>query len=315
MPELKDVRAAHIRIAKYIHRTPVMTSKTLDKMTGANLFFKAENLQRGGAFKIRGATNAILQLTDKERSKGIIAHSSGNHAQAVALACMELGINATIVMPDISPLVKVRATRDTYGADVVLCENSVESRQKVTQQLIDEFGYTLVHAYDNDNVIAGAGTATLELLEEYTELDIVIAPVGGGGLLSGTSIAARGLGSRQVFGAEPERADDAKRSLHAGKIINNPAPPDTIADGLRTNLCKRTFGYISRNVDDVLTVSENQIKNSMRLVWERMKMIIEPSSAVVLAAAIDNPDVFKGKKVGLILSGGNVDLENFFEQL
>ena len=317
MLRIDDIRAAHKNIAAHIHNTPVLTSDTLNKITDAQLFFKTENLQKGGAFKIRGATNALMAISKEDRSRGVIAHSSGNHAQAIALSCKKMGIFSTIVMPDVSPKVKIIATRDTYGANVIFCENSVESRHEVTQTQIDKYGFTLVHAFDNDNVIAGAGTACLELMESIAYLDIIICPVGGGGLLSGTSLYARALAGNNVkiYGAEPQNANDAKKSLDAGKIIENPAPPDTIADGLRTNLCERTFSYISQNVDDILTVSENSILGAMQLIWERMKIIIEPSSAVPMAAILTYPELFHGKKVGIILSGGNIDVSDFFKKL
>lgn len=313
MVSFSDIREASHQIRGVTHRTPVIGSRTLNELLQAEVVFKCENLQRVGAFKLRGAYNAISRLSSEQRERGVIAHSSGNHAQAVALAAQLLHVPALVVMPNNASLVKVRATRDTYKSEVVLCENTLESRKKTTQTLIDEHGYTLIHPYDNERVIAGAGTAALELLEERKDIEIVLAPVGGGGLLSGTSIAARAMvpGVR-VFGVEPERADDAFRSLKSGILAGNDHP-DTIADGLRTTLCERTFDIIRRNVDGIVTVSETQILNAMRFLWERMKQVVEPSGAVPLAALLAGRLSVQGRRVGVILSGGNVDLEAFFE--
>ncbi len=315
MVQFSDVQDAFLKIRDVTHRTPVLSSETLNKQLEAKVFFKCENLQRVGAFKIRGAYNAISRLSAEQMERGIVAHSSGNHAQAVALAAQLLHVPATVVMPKGSSAVKVMATRDTYGARVVFCENTLESRQLTTKNLIEEHRYTLIHPYDNDLVIAGAGTAALELLEECKDLELILAPVGGGGLLSGTSIAARGTtpGIR-VVGVEPERADDAYRSLRSEALQSNDHP-DTIADGLRTTLCPRTFDIIRRNVDGIITVTESQIVQAMRFLWERMKLVVEPSGAVGLAGLLSGNLSVEGRKVGIILSGGNFDLEGFFEGL
>ncbi len=317
MVSLADVQEAAGRIRGAAHRTPVLTSRTLDALAGARLFFKCENLQRVGAFKFRGAFHAVSRLSPEQKGRGVITHSSGNHAQALALAARLQGLKAAIVMPEGSPQVKVRATRDTYGAEVVLCANTQQARQETASALIERHGYTLVHPYDNDHVIAGAGTAALELLEEVPDLDTVIAPVGGGGLLSGTSTAARGLRPAiEVLGAEPQRADDASRSLASGRIETNERM-DTVADGLRTTLCARTFAILRERVDAIVTVSEEEILAAMRLLWERMKLVVEPSGAVPLAALLSGrlPPSRQRRRIGLVLSGGNVDLEAFFAAL
>jgi threonine dehydratase len=268
-----------------------------------------------GAFKMRGAYNAVSQLTEKERRRGVVTHSSGNHAQALSLAARLLGVKAVVVMPKNSPQVKVSATRDTYGAEVVFCESTVESRHETTERLIAEHDYTLIHPYDNDLVIAGAGTAALELLQDYSDLEIIVAPVGGGGLLSGTSIAARGFNaSIQIYGAEPRLVDDAYRSFRSDKLESN-TRIDTIADGLRTNLSERTLRYIRGNVNDIVLVSEREILDAMRFLWERMKLVVEPSGAVSLAAILTGRIAAKGKKIGVIISGGNIDIEGFFTLL
>jgi len=268
-----------------------------------------------GAFKMRGAYNAVSQLTEEERRRGVVTHSSGNHAQALSLAAQLLGVKAVVVMPKNSPQVKVNATRDTYGAEVVFCENTVQSRHETTERLIEEHGYTLVHPYDDDRVIAGAGTAALELLQDQNALEIVVAPVGGGGLLSGTSIAAKGFNAKvQVYGVEPSLVDDAYRSFRSGKLESN-TRTDTIADGLRTNLSERTLDYIRTNVEDIVLVSEREILDAMQFLWERMKLVVEPSGAVSLAAILNGRIPVKGKKVGAIVSGGNIDTGEFFALL
>lgn len=311
----QDILQAQQRLSSHRNHTPVMTSRTLNRELGAEIFFKCENFQRVGAFKFRGAYNAISQLSPDQRKRGVITHSSGNHAQAVALAASLLDIPATIVMPKNSPKVKFHATRDTYGAKVVLCENTVQSRQQTCQEIIEKEGQTLIHPYDNDQVIAGAGTAALELLQSEPEISILVSPVGGGGLLSGTSIAAKGFNPDiNVYAGEPFKADDAYRSFHSGEIQQN-LNPNTIADGLRTNLCPRTFEIIKQNVTEIVRVEESEILESMRFLWERMKLIVEPSSAVPLAALRTGEIPLTGKKVGVILSGGNVDLTAFFKLL
>lgn len=315
MIEYKDIKNAYNRIKDGINETPIMTSRTLDKMLNAQIFLKCENFQRIGAFKMRGAYNAISKLTEEEKSKGVITHSSGNHAQAVALASKLLGIKATIVMPSSAPQVKVNATRDTYGAEVVLCKPTIESRKETAQQLIDQYGYTLIHPYDNENVIEGAGTAAYELLNQVGDLDMVFAPVGGGGLLSGTSIAVKGFNKDiKVCGVEPKNMDDAYRSLQSGKIETNETI-NSIADGLLTNLSELTFRIIQKNVDEIITVSEQEILDAMQFLWERMKLIVEPSGACSLAGVMYKQVLSENKRVGVIISGGNVDLTAFFKKL
>ena len=312
MVEYKDIQEAYQRIQNTINKTPVMTSRTLNKQLKAEVFLKCENFQRIGAFKMRGAFNAISQLSDEQKSRGVIAHSSGNHAQAVALSAKILGIKATIVMPVTSPQVKVEATRDTYGAEVVMCENTLAAREGVTNDLIAKFGYTLVHPYDNDQIIAGAGTAALELLKEIPDLDYVIAPVGGGGLLSGTSLATKGFNPKiKVYAIEPKAVDDAFRSYQAGTIKQNTSI-NSIADGLLTNLCDRTFEIIKKNVDGIFLVSEQEILESMRFIWERMKIVVEPSGATSLAGVMSKQFPIENKRIGVIISGGNIDLNDFF---
>lgn len=306
LPSLSDIQAAHSRIRPFIHWTPVMSSKQLDELFGCNLFFKCENFQKVGAFKFRGATNAVLSLTAEEKRKGVVTHSSGNHAAALSLAARMNGVKANIVMPENAPVVKKNAVAG-YGADITFCKPTLESREGTTRQIMEKTGATLVHPYDNFNVICGQGTAALELLHEVTDIEIVIAPIGGGGLMSGTSTCVKGINKIiRVIGAEPLNANDAYKSFISGKIVPS-VNPLTVADGLLTSLSELTFEIIRNNVDNIFTAKEETIIDSMLLVWERMKIIIEPSSATVLAIIKENPDFFKGKKVGLIISGGNVD--------
>jgi len=291
-----------------------MTSRTLNAITEGQIFLKCENFQRIGAFKFRGAYNAISQLTSEEQRKGVITHSSGNHAQAVALAANLLDVNAVIVMPENSSPVKIAATRG-YGAKIVFCGINPTDRSEKTAELIEQHDYTLIHPYNNLNVIYGAGTAAYELVEEVGSLDMVLAPVGGGGLISGTSIAVKGLcPEAKVIGVEPKNADDAYRSFKTGKIIPS-VKPNTIADGLRTSLGNITFKIIQENVDDILAVTEKQILEAMKFLWERMKLVVEPSGAVPLAGLLYGGLKVKEKRVGLIISGGNVDLTTFFKLL
>jgi threonine dehydratase len=291
-----------------------MTSRTLDEKTCAQVFLKCENFQRVGAFKIRGALNAVSTLSDGEKKRGVITHSSGNHAQALALAARISSVKAVVVMPKGATSVKVEATRG-YGAEVIFCENSLDSRVKTSDDLISRFGYTLVHPYDNDAVIAGAGTAALELWEQMGGMDILVSPVGGGGLVSGSAIVVKSMDERTaVVAVEPERADDAYRSLVAGRIVGNTSP-DTIADGLRTTLAERTFEVIRQHVDSIVTVSETDIVGAMRFLWERMKLVVEPTGAVSLAGVLSDKIPVKGKRVGVIISGGNVDLADYFQIL
>ncbi len=313
MPTLKDVERAHERIKNIVNNTSVLTSRTLDKMVGANVFVKCENFQRIGAFKFRGVSNKLLQLSADEKAKGVVTHSSGNHAQAVALASSLLGIKSVIVMPENAPPVKIDATRG-YGAEIVRCASNVKAREETCQNLVDKHGYTLVHPYDDDQIIAGAGTAALELIKEVGDLDYMFCPVGGGGLLSGTSVATKGLcPDSKVIAVEPERADDAYRSFKDGKLYPS-AYPDTIADGLRTSLSKRTFKIIRENVDEIITVSEKEIIDAMKFLWMRMKIVVEPSGAVPIAGVIKTARSIKNKKIGVIISGGNIDLDDFFSK-
>ncbi|MGA2407102.1 MAG: pyridoxal-phosphate dependent enzyme [Bacteroidales bacterium] len=309
IPDLPDIQAAHSRIKSFIHHTPVMKSQQLNELFNCDLFFKCENFQKVGAFKFRGAINAILSMTSEEKSKGVITHSSGNHAAALALAARMNGVKANIVMPDNAPIVKKNAVAG-YGAEITFCKPTLRAREDTTRMIMKKTGATLIHAYDNFNVICGQGTAALELLQEKDDLEIVIAPVGGGGLLSGTSTCVKGINKAiQVFGAEPLNANDAYISFTSG-ILTPSVNPLTVADGLLTSLSELTFSVIKKNVDKILTSKEDSIIECMLLVWERMKIIIEPSSATVLAIVKENPGLFRGKKIGLIISGGNVDFRN-----
>ncbi len=309
LPQYADVEMAARRIAPFIHKTPVLTSATFNRITGGELFFKCENFQKVGAFKFRGACNAISRLSSADGKKGIVTHSSGNHAQAVALAANLHGYKAVIVMPENAPKVKVNAVRG-YGADIVFCEPTIDAREETAQAVIAKTGATFIHPYNHPDVIAGQGTSAMELLHDHPDLDMIIAPVGGGGLISGTAITAKFTKPEmKVFAAEPELADDAYRSIHSGKI-EPVLRTDTVADGLRTSLGSLTFRIIQKHVDDIVTVPETSIIRDMRAVWERMKILIEPSCAVPLSAIIDGKIDVKGKKAGIILTGGNVDLDH-----
>jgi threonine dehydratase len=304
----EDLREAENRIRPYAHRTPVLTSSYLDERSGGELLFKCENFQRIGAFKFRGATNAVFSLAPEELERGVVAHSSGNHAQALALAARLRGTRATIVMPTTASAVKVAAVRG-YGAEVVSCQPTVEDREQETERVLRETGGTLIHPYNDRRIIAGQATAAMELLEQVEGLDLVLAPVGGGGLLSGTTLAAHHFSpSTRVIGVEPAAADDAYRSLEVGEIQPS-IDPKTIADGLLTSLGDLTFAVISELTDRIVTVSEEAIVEAMRTVWERMKIIIEPSAAVPVAAILAGQLDPAGQRVGIILSGGNVDLD------
>ncbi len=309
IPTLKDIQVAHYRIESHINRTPVITSRTLDSMTGGNLFFKCENLQKVGAFKFRGATNAVLSLSNEEAIQGVATHSSGNHAQALALAARNRGIPAYVVMPRTSPKVKVDAVKG-YGARITFCDPSLQARESTLQNVLEETGANFIHPYDDGRIISGQATAALELLDDVKELDIVMTPVGGGGLLSGTSLAVRYISPEtKVIAAEPVNADDAFRSFRSGELVPS-KDPDTMADGLLTSLSELTFSIIKKNVNDIVTVSENGICNAMKLFWERTKLIIEPSAAVPLGAILEEKLDIKDLRVGIILSGGNVDLDH-----
>jgi len=305
---IKDVRAAAARLKGVAHRTPVVTSRLLNEAAGCELFFKCENLQRVGAFKFRGAWNAVSQLGDDEAARGVVTHSSGNHAQALALAARERGVPAHIVMPRGAPAVK-RAAVAGYGANIIECEPDLESRESTAARVVAETGAVFIHPYDDPRIIAGQGTATLELLDEVADLDVVIAPIGGGGLMSGACIAGHGLRpDLRIVGAEPSGADDAARSLAAGERIPQTAP-DTVADGLLTSLGEWTWPIIRDHVERIVTVADPAILAAMRIFWERTKLIIEPSSATAVAVALS--DEFRAtspKRTGVILSGGNVDL-------
>jgi threonine dehydratase len=308
------ISRAHSRIAPYAHRTPVMTSRAIDELAGGPVHFKCENLQRVGAFKFRGAMNAILQLSVEQKRAGVVTHSSGNHAQAVALAGRLTGTPVCVVMPHTAPAIKRLAT-EGYGARVESCEPTVPAREAAVAALIERHGYTLVHPYDDWNVIAGAGTAAWELHDQVGELDFIIAPVGGGGLISGTALAVQERGvATKVIAAEPLKADDAKRSIALGEIqpsIN----PKTCCDGLRTSLGKKNFGVIRAHVEKIAVATEGEILDAMRLAWERLKVIIEPSSAVPLAVLLNGEVKLNGRRAGVILTGGNVDLDPMFMAL
>lgn len=308
IPTYADVLEAAERIKPFANKTPVFKSKWYNQQFGAELFFKCENFQKVGAFKFRGACNAVLTLSEQEGKRGIVTHSSGNHAQAVALAARAKGYQATIVMPKNAPSVKVRAVKE-YGAKILFCEPTIDARKEMTYQFIEDTNAHFIHPYNHPMVIAGQGTVAKEFLDEIPDLDIIIAPVGGGGLISGTCISAKHIKpSIRVIGCEPELADDAYRSLKEGSI-QLVLRTDTIADGLRTSLGDVTFKIMKDNLDDLVTVSEMSIIREMRSVWERMKVIIESSSAVPVAACMDQKFEIKGKKVGIILTGGNVDLD------
>ncbi|MGV6832405.1 MAG: pyridoxal-phosphate dependent enzyme [bacterium] len=298
----------HNRIKPFIHNTPVLTSSQINAMVGCQVYFKCENFQKMGAFKMRGAANAILSLSKEDRKKGVVTHSSGNFAQAVSLAAANLNVHADIVMPENAPQVKKDAVR-SYGGNIIECESTAIARETEAARVQQEKGASFLHPSNQDEVIYGQGTAAMELLEEQPNLNVILAPVGGGGLIAGTALAAHFFGtSCKVIGGEPSEADDAFRSLQSGQIETN-STANTIADGLRTFLGDRNFPIIQKYVDKIILVDEDEIVAAMKLIWERMKIIIEPSCAVPLAALIKNKEEFKGQQVGIILSGGNVDLQ------
>lgn len=308
-PTKKDIEQAFETVSKYAHKTPVLTSKSIDSMLGCSVFFKCENFQKVGAFKFRGAANAVFSLSNGQSAKGVCTHSSGNHAAALAVAAAIRGIPSYIVMPSNAPAIKRKAV-EGYGAKIFTCEPTQDAREKELERVRIETGSTFIHPYENFEVICGQGTASLELLDEVKGLQTVITPVGGGGLFSGTLIYTKGTNpSIEVYAGEPQNADDAYRSLRDG-TLHPSINPNTIADGLRTSLCPLTLSIIQKYADGILTVSEESIVEAMRLVWERMKIVIEPSSAVPVAAIMQNREVFKGKRVGVIISGGNVDVKN-----
>ncbi len=303
-----DILAAATRIAPFTHLTPILTSEQLNTLAGVELYFKCENFQKMGAFKMRGATNAIMQLSDAQKRKGVVTHSSGNFAQALALAAKSLNIRAHIVMPSDAPQVKKDAVKG-YGGNITECEPTIASREATAQRIQEDTGATFIHPFNDFNVILGNASAGKELLDEYPDLDIIIAPVGGGGLISGTALSALSFSEKcKVIGAEPFEVDDAYRSLQSGKIETN-STTNTIADGLKTNLGDITFALIQNYVSEIIRVTEEEIIDAMKLIWERMKIIVEPSCATTLAAVLKNKVQFKGKKIGLILTGGNVDVK------
>jgi threonine dehydratase len=308
IPVLNDMIAARDRIEPYIHRTPVLTSRMLNEQTGAELYFKCENLQKAGAFKARGASNAVFGLSDEQAKKGVATHSSGNHGTCLSYAAGRRGIPCTVVMPRTAPQAKKDAVKG-YGGRVVECEPSTSSREAVFAEVVAETGAEFVHPYNDPRVIAGQATCSAELLEQVDRLDAVVAPIGGGGMVSGTCLTLSNLAPRvKIYAAEPEQADDAYRSFKAGHIIADDAP-ETVADGLKVPLKELTWHFVSNHVTDILTASEQEIIDAMKLIWKRLKIVMEPSSAVPLATILKNPEVFAGKRIGVIITGGNVDLD------
>jgi len=307
IPAATDVQKAYNLIKPFVHQTPILTCNSINQICGVELFFKCENFQKVGAFKYRGATNAVLSLSDEQKKNGVATHSSGNHAAALALAAKKNNVVAHIVMPDNAPEIKKKAVAG-YGAQITFCEPTLKARESTLLEVIAKTGATMVHPYNQWEVICGQGTASLELMHQTEGIDAIITPVGGGGLLAGTATYIKDIfPSVKVIAAEPLMADDAYRSFYKGELIPV-VNPNTIADGLRTSLGTLNFNIIKNKVDNIYTVSEDSIINAMRLIWERMKIIIEPSSAVPLGAIIENKEIFKNKKVALIISGGNVDL-------
>lgn len=307
-PTIEDIQAAAVRIAPHVHNTPILTCTALDDMAGASIYFKCDNFQKAGAFKIRGATNTVLQLAESDNPPTAVAtHSSGNHAAAVALAARAKGIKAYVVMPSDAPAVKKAAVAG-YGAEIIFCEPTLQAREEGLAKVVEETGAVFIHPYNDPRVIAGQGTASLELLADVPDLEVVMTPVGGGGLLSGTALAMAALAPQvEVVAGEPELADDAYRSVQAGELIPV-GQTKTVADGLRTSLGDITFAIIQQHVNRIITVSEDEIIQAMRHIWERMKIVAEPSCAVPFAALLKEKGQFAGKKVGIIITGGNVDL-------
>lgn len=303
----QDLIEVHQRIKPYIHNTPVLSSKLINEIVGASLVFKCENFQKMGAFKMRGATNAIMQLSNEQRKKGVVTHSSGNFAQALSLAAQSLGVKAFIIMPSTAPQVKKDAVKG-YGGNIIECEPTLIARENTAKEIGEKEGATFIHPSNDLNVILGQGTAAKELLEDQPDLEYIFTPVGGGGLISGTALSARYFGNNcKVIGGEPFEADDAYRSLQSG-IIESNTSTNTIADGLKTQLGDINFPIIQQNVEKIIRVTEEEIVNAMRIIWERLKIISEPSSAVALAALLKVKSTYKNKKIGIIISGGNVDL-------
>ncbi|MCH2042853.1 MAG: pyridoxal-phosphate dependent enzyme [Saprospiraceae bacterium] len=307
IPTKEELEATYAVVKNYVHNTPVLSSSSINELLDCQLFFKCENFQKIGAFKMRGGISAASRLSEEERQKGLATHSSGNHAQAIAYSAKMYGVPAYIVMPSNAPKIKKQAV-EGYGANIIECAPTMEAREQTLIEVVKQTGATFIHSYNNYNVIAGQSTSAQEFIDKYPDLDIMMTPIGGGGLISGTALAVHYFGNTmQMIGAEPIEADDAYRSFKSG-ILQGNETTNTIADGLRTPLRDKTFGIIRKHVDDILRVTEESIVQAMRLIWERMKIIIEPSCAVPLAAVMLNKERFAGKKIGIILSGGNVDL-------
>ena len=309
MVTLKDIESAHERIRPFIHRTPVLTNSSIDNLIGAKLFFKCENFQKAGSFKIRGASNAVELLSDEEFNRGVATTSSGNHGAALSMAVTRRGGKTKVVMPHNTPKIKVNNV-ERNGGEVVWCEPDQKYRESVLKDVVDETGATVVHPYNDERIMAGQGTCAKELLEDVPDLDSIVSPVSGGGLLSGSLLAAKNMKSSiTVYGAEPEEADDAYQSLKLGRIVPNKTI-NTICDGLRAQIGSKTFPVIQNLVDDIIPIAEEDIINALRMIWERLKIIVEPSCSIALALIIKNKQLFKGRNVGLIMSGGNLDLDN-----
>tara|TARA_B100000579_G_scaffold69300_1_gene52314 strand:+ start:916 stop:1854 length:939 start_codon:yes stop_codon:yes gene_type:complete len=309
MVNYNDIESAHNRISNFIHNTPILTCENINLESNAKLFFKCDNFQKTGSFKIRGATNTILQLSKKQIKNGVITTSSGNHGAAVAAAAKKLGANVKVIMPNNTPKVKINNVQ-RYGGEIIFCEPNIKARENTLNEMVKESGSTIVHPYNDEKVIAGQGTAAKELLEKIADLDIIITPVSGGGLLAGTSLLAKSINPNiKVYGAEPKNADDTYRSIKNKKIVPNKTT-ETIADGLRAQVGTITFPIIQKNVDGIILVSEEMIIQSMRTIWQRMKIIIEPSCSIALAAILINNEQFHNKRIGIILTGGNVDLDS-----
>ena len=304
-----DLIDCHNRIKPFIHNTPVLTSNYVNEITGAEVYFKCENFQKMGAFKMRGAANAILRLSDEQKSNGVVTHSSGNHAQAISLAAKKIGIKAYIVMPSNAPKIKKEAVKG-YGGEVIECESNIEAREAAEKDLVDSKNATFIHPSNNLDVIIGQGTASKELIEQYGSFNNILVPIGGGGLIAGSALSAKYFGDNcSVIGTEPFEVDDAYRSLISGKIETN-ITTNTIADGLRTQLGDKNFPIILNEVKEIIRITEDEIIDSMKLIWQRLKIICEPSCSLPLAGVLKNKDKFKGKKIGIIITGGNIDLDN-----
>ena len=305
----EDIIESHNRISKWIHRTPILKSSSINKIAGAEIYFKCENFQKMGAFKMRGAANAILRLSDEQKSNGVVTHSSGNHAQAISLAAKKIGIKAYIVMPSNAPKIKKEAVKG-YGGELIECESNIEAREAAAKDLVDSKNATFIHPSNNLDVIIGQGTASKELIEQYGSFNNILVPIGGGGLIAGSALSAKYFGDNcSVIGTEPFEVDDAYRSLISGKIETN-ITTNTIADGLRTQLGDKNFPIILNEVKEIIRITEDEIINSMKLIWQRLKIICEPSCSLPLAGLLKNKDKFKGKKIGIIITGGNIDLDN-----